>query len=81
MQGSRHIRGITGIWPLKASSADNYDKYIILTFVNGTRIFESVLNDQWAVKEMAGFDSEVETIFCQNVAYEQILQVCLLTNF
>jgi hypothetical protein len=63
----------TGLWALKKDEADHYDSILVTSQVGETRIF--LVGDEWEEGSLAGFDTEVQSLYCANVAFNQLLQV------
>ena len=52
--------GIKGIWSLRASSSDEHDKYLVLTFVGETRVLAISAEDELDEAEIPGFESNAQ---------------------
>eukprot|EP00891_Asterochloris_glomerata_P001303 jgi/Astpho2/1303/fgenesh1_pm.00024_%23_4_t len=74
-QASVELPGIKGIWSLRASSSDEYDKYLVLTFVGETRVLAISAEDELDEAEIPGFESNAQTLLCGNMAGDQLVQV------
>ncbi|CAD7703040.1 unnamed protein product, partial [Ostreobium quekettii] len=74
-QATIELPGIKGLWSLKKTIEDEYDMFLVLTFVNETRIL--AINDDEELDEacIPGFDSDAQTLYCGNVIHGQLLQV------
>ena len=72
-QASIELPGVKGIWSLKGENM-NFHKYLVVSFVGQTRVL-AIQDDEMGESEIAGFDSSTQTLFCSNVADNQILQV------
>lgn len=67
------LPGIKTIWPLKISS-NEYDDHLVLSFFNYTKIF-SFFDEEFEDIELDGVDLQSQTLFCSNVAHDQIVQI------
>ena len=47
----------------------------VLTFVGETRVLVINASDELEEDELAGFDADTQTLFCGNVAGDQVVQV------
>ena len=80
-QASVELPGVKGMWSLRAGSGDMgaggdaHDKYLLVTFVSDTRVLAINEDDELEETEIAGLDSEEQTLLCANAAGDQILQV------
>jgi len=74
-QANVELPGIKGIWSLRASSADSYDKYLVVTFVGETRVLAMNIEEELEEDEICGFDANAQTLFCGNVVHSQLVQV------
>ncbi|KAH7289838.1 hypothetical protein KP509_30G020500 [Ceratopteris richardii] len=63
------------MWSLRASSKDVYDTFLVVTFISETRILAINAEDELEETEIEGFDSDAQTLFCQNVLHDQLIQV------
>lgn len=52
--------GIKGIWSLRASGGDTFDKYLVLSFVGETRILAINDDDELDEAEMPAFDANAQ---------------------
>ena len=57
-QASVELPGIKGMWALRASAMDAFDKYLVLSFVGETRILAINEDDELDEAELAGFNSQ-----------------------
>ena len=57
-QASVELPGIKGMWALRASAMDAFDKYLVLSFVGETRILAIDEDDELDEAELAGFNSQ-----------------------
>lgn len=73
-QAASELPGIKGIWALRASSDSEHDKYIVLSFVGETRVL-SITGEELEETEIAGFQSDEQTLFCGNTLNNQFIQV------
>ncbi|KAJ8449900.1 hypothetical protein Cgig2_029262 [Carnegiea gigantea] len=74
-QASVELQGIKGMWSLKSSSDDVYDTFLVVSFISETRILAMNLEDELEETEIEGFDSQVQTLFCHDAVYNQLVQV------
>lgn len=74
-QASVDLHGMKGVWSLRQSWADAFDKYLVLTFVGDTRVLAINADDELDEAEIAGFDAGSQTLYCGNTRYDQLLQV------
>jgi DNA damage-binding protein 1 len=80
-QASVELPGVKGMWSLCGSASSNddgdaaYDKYLLVTFVGETRVLAINEEEELEETEIAGLDSEEQTLLCANVANDQIVQV------
>mmetsp|Transcript_12957 Transcript_12957/g.36428 ORF Transcript_12957/g.36428 Transcript_12957/m.36428 type:complete len:1117 (+) Transcript_12957:258-3608(+) len=77
-QANVDLPGIKGIWSLRASSMDAYDKFLVVTFVGETRVLAMNDEEELEESEIPGFDAEAQTLYCGNVLHDQVLQVTRL---
>ncbi len=72
IQAQLDLPGIKGIWSLLSENGkDEFDKYIIQTFLGETRIL-SIDGDSMEECELSGFDANEETLYCANLGYYNI---------
>lgn len=68
------LPGIKGIWPLKIGVTNGFDNILVLSFVGQTRLL--MLNGEEVEEtEIAGFEVNQQTFTCQNVSFDQVVQV------
>ena len=48
------------MWSLRASSSDEHDKYLVLTFVGETRVLAISAEDELDEAEIPGFESNAQ---------------------
>ena len=60
--------GIKGIWSLRASSSDEHDRYLVLTFVGETRVLAISAEDELDEAEIPGFESNAQVGLMQSMA-------------
>lgn len=73
-QATIDLPGVKGLWSLKPTEQDTNDKYIVLSFVGETRVL-AMENEELSETEIAPFQSNEQTIYCGNVAHNQIIQI------
>ncbi|GLT64999.1 hypothetical protein SLA2020_374570 [Shorea laevis] len=74
-QASVELQGIKGMWSLGTSIDDPFDTFLVVSFINKTRILAMNLEDGLKEKEIEGFSSQVQTLFCHDAVYNQLIQV------
>ncbi len=77
-QASLEISGIKGIWSLRTSETAEYDKYLVQSFTTETRIL-AIEGEELGEVEINGFESNLPTIYCSNVANGMFVQVTSLS--
>ena len=66
------------MWSLRAASDDPYDTFLVVSFISETRILAMNLEDELEETDIEGFCSQVQTLFCHDAMYNQLVQVCFL---
>ncbi|KAL0310520.1 UNVERIFIED_CONTAM: DNA damage-binding protein 1 [Sesamum angustifolium] len=74
-QASVELQGIKGMWSLRSASDDPYDTFLVVSFISETRILAMNLEDELEETEIEGFYSNVQTLFCHDAIYDQLVQV------
>lgn len=74
-QASVELQGIKGMWSLRSSTDDPFDTFLVVSFISETRILAMNPDDELEETEIEGFDSQVQTLFCQDAVHNQLLQV------
>ncbi|XP_062160376.1 DNA damage-binding protein 1-like isoform X2 [Alnus glutinosa] len=75
-QASVELQGIiTGMWSLRSSTDDPFDTFLVVSFISETRILAMNLEDVLEETEIDGFFSQVQTLFCHDAVYNQLVQV------
>ncbi|KAH9606926.1 hypothetical protein KSS87_009321 [Heliosperma pusillum] len=74
-QASVELQGIKGLWSLKSLTDDVHDTFLVVSFISETRILAMNLEDELEETEIEGFDSEVQTLFCHDALFNQLVQV------
>lgn len=74
------LQGIKGMWSLRSSTDDVYDTFLVVSFISETRILAMNLEDELEETEIEGFDSQVQTLFCHDALYNQLVQVGFLPS-
>ncbi|KAK1277911.1 DNA damage-binding protein 1 [Acorus gramineus] len=74
-QASVELQGIKALWSLRSSTDDIYDTFLVVCFINETRILAMNTDDELEEIEIEGFDSQVHTLFCQDSVHNQLIQV------
>ena len=68
------IPGLRGIWNLRASFHDEFDKYLVQSFINETRIL-AITDDEMEETSIDGFISETATLYAANIMPNFFVQV------
>lgn len=74
-QASVELQGIKGMWSLRTSIDDAYDTFLVVSFINETRILAMNIEDELEETEIEGFCSQVQTLFCHDAVHNQLVQV------
>uniref|UniRef100_A0A5B7BQC4 DNA damage-binding protein 1 n=1 Tax=Davidia involucrata TaxID=16924 RepID=A0A5B7BQC4_DAVIN len=74
-QASVELQGIKGMWSLRSATDDPYDTFLVVSFISETRILAMNLEDELEETEIEGFCSQVQTLFCHDAVYNQLVQV------
>ncbi|CAL5227828.1 g10856 [Coccomyxa viridis] len=74
-QASVELPGIKGMWNLRATNMDAFDKYLVLSFVGETRVLAINEDDELDEAEVAGFNQQSQTLCCANTLDDGLLQV------
>uniref|UniRef100_A0A7S3QK85 DNA damage-binding protein 1 n=1 Tax=Dunaliella tertiolecta TaxID=3047 RepID=A0A7S3QK85_DUNTE len=74
-QATIELDGIKGVWSLRQTSMDVHDKYLVLSFVGETRLLAINQEDELDEAELPGFDANMQTLWCANMANDQLIQV------
>jgi DNA damage-binding protein 1 len=74
-QASVELQGIKGMWSLKSSIDEAFDTFLVVSFISETRILAMNIEDELEETEIEGFLSEVQTLFCHDAVYNQLVQV------
>lgn len=69
------LQGIKGLWSLRSSTNDPHDTFLVVSFISETRILAMNMEDELEETEIEGFNSQTQTLLCQNVVYDQLVQV------
>lgn len=69
------LQGIKGMWSLRSSTDDPHDTFLVVSFISETRILAMNLEDELEETEIEGFCSQVQTLFCHDAVYDQLVQV------
>lgn len=70
------LQGIKGMWSLRSATDDPYDTFLVVSFISETRVLAMNLEDELEETEIEGFNSQVQTLFCHDAVYNQLVQVC-----
>lgn len=70
------LPGIKGMWSLKSSIDEAFDTFLVVSFISETRILAMNIEDELEDTEIGGFLSQVQTLFCHDAVYNQLVQVC-----
>lgn len=63
------------MWSLRSSTDDVYDTFLVVSFISETRILAMNLEDELEETKIEGFDSQVQTLFCHDALYNQLVEV------
>ncbi|KAJ1405368.1 WD40/YVTN repeat-like-containing domain superfamily [Sesbania bispinosa] len=74
-QASVELQGIKGMWSLRSSTDDPFDTFLVVSFISETRILAMNLEDELEETEIEGFCSQVQTLFCHDAVFNQLVQV------
>ncbi|XP_071684353.1 DNA damage-binding protein 1 isoform X2 [Lolium perenne] len=74
-QASVQLQGIKGLWSLKTSLNDQYDTFLVVTFINETHFLAMNKENELAETDIEGFDSETQTLVCGSAIHNQLIQV------
>ncbi|KAK8522408.1 hypothetical protein V6N13_115377 [Hibiscus sabdariffa] len=74
-QASVELQGIKGMWSLRSSTDDPFDTFLVVSFIRETRILAMNPEDELEETEIDGFNSQVQTLFCHDAVYNQLVQV------
>ncbi|KAK9943023.1 hypothetical protein M0R45_008648 [Rubus argutus] len=77
-QASVELQGIKGMWSLRSSTDDLHDFFLVVSFISETRILPMNIEDELEETEIQGFSSQVQTLFCHDAVFNQLVQVCHL---
>lgn len=77
-QASVELQGIKGMWSLRSSTDDPHDFFLVVSFISETRILAMNMEDELEETEIQGFSSQVQTLFCHDAVFNQLVQVCHL---
>ncbi|KAB1222712.1 DNA damage-binding protein 1 [Morella rubra] len=77
-QASVELQGIKGMWSLRSSTDDPFDTFLVVSFISETRILAMNLEDELEETEIEGFCSQVQTLFCHDAVYNQLVQALAL---
>ncbi|KAM3237181.1 hypothetical protein P3L10_012210 [Capsicum annuum] len=75
------------MWSLRSAIDDSYDSFLVFSFIDVTRFYQIVLDEtsregftslSLAEASIEGFNSDVQTLFCHQAVYDQlVLNDCL----
>ncbi|KAD7117821.1 hypothetical protein E3N88_05089 [Mikania micrantha] len=74
-QASVELQGIKGMWSLRSATDDMYDTFLVVSFINETRILAMNLEDELEETEIEGFCSQLQTLFCHDAVHNQLVQI------
>ncbi|XP_038978806.1 DNA damage-binding protein 1a [Phoenix dactylifera] len=74
-QASVELQGIKGLWSLRSSTNDQYDTFLVVSFISETRILAMNMDDELEETEIEGFYAQAQTLFCYNAMHDQLVQV------
>ncbi|BFZ05163.1 hypothetical protein BsWGS_08202 [Bradybaena similaris] len=67
------LPGVKGIWPLRVNS-EKFDNMMVMSFVGQSRVLQ-LSGEEVEETELPGFDGGNQTFLCNNVSFNQILQI------
>ncbi|KAI8780683.1 DNA damage-binding protein 1 [Biomphalaria glabrata] len=67
------LPGIKGIWPLCVNS-EKFDNMMVMSFVGQSRVLQ-LSGEEVEETELPGFDGDNQTFVCNNVCFNQIVQI------
>ncbi|KAL0305441.1 UNVERIFIED_CONTAM: DNA damage-binding protein 1 [Sesamum radiatum] len=79
-QASVELQGIKGMWLLRSATDDPYDTFLVVSFISETRILAMNLEDELEETEIEGFCSNIQTLFCHDAMYDQLVQIQILSS-
>ena len=68
------LPGMKGIWSMKSDAADEFDTFLVVTFVAETRVL-AITDDELDEVMIDGFEPNDMTVLCGNCCHGQLLQV------
>ncbi|KAL0699191.1 hypothetical protein Bca4012_055313 [Brassica carinata] len=74
-QASVELPGIKGMWSLKSSIDEAFDTFLVVSFISETRILAMNIEDELEDTDIEGFLSQVQTLFCHDAVYNQLVQI------
>lgn len=54
--------------------------YLVVSFISETRFLAMNMEDELEETEIEGFDAQTQTLFCQNVINDLLIQVPILMS-
>jgi len=73
-QAQVDLPSIKGMWSLRPNCETPHDKYLVVSFVGETRIL-AIEDEELGETEIPGFDAESQSIHCDNMPGNRLLQV------
>jgi DNA damage-binding protein 1 len=73
-QAAVDLPGIKGIWSLRKSFGSQWDSFLVQSFVGETRVL-AIDDEEMGEHEIPGFDADVQTLFCGNMAGDVMVQI------
>lgn len=62
------------MWSLRSATDDPFDTFLVVSFISETRILAMNIEDELEETEIEGFSSQVQTLFCHDAVYDQLVQ-------
>ncbi|KAK8987605.1 hypothetical protein V6N11_027351 [Hibiscus sabdariffa] len=72
---SVELQGIKGMWSLRSSTDNPFDTFLVVSFISETRTLAINLENELEETEIDGLNSQVQTLFCHDAVYDQLVQV------
>ena len=63
------------MWPLRSSTDDSFDMFLVVSFISETQILAMNIEDELEETKIEDFASQVQTLFCHDVVYNQLVQI------
>ena len=63
------------MWSLRSFTDDPFDTFLVVSFISKTRFLAMNLEDELEETKIEGFNSQVQSLFCHDAVYNQLVQV------